>query len=95
MRQKGVSQKGCFKKCVIGGKKCSFFGKFGVLFLETPVLRFALLPYYRQSMSKAQLKTMGLNEVCSDISDRGYIQEVQPKHTHTTKLLMATVEKHL
>ena len=33
--------------CISGGKKCSFFGKFGVLcFLETPVLRFALLPYY-------------------------------------------------
>ena len=32
---------------VLGGKKCSFFGKFDVLsFLETPVLRFALLPYY-------------------------------------------------
>ena len=32
--------------CVSGGKKCSFFGKFGVLcFLETPVLKFALLPY--------------------------------------------------
>ena len=32
-----------------GGKKCSFFGKFGVLcFIVTPVLRFALLPYYRQ-----------------------------------------------
>ena len=31
-----------------GVKKCSFFGKFGVLcFLETPVLRFVLLPYYR------------------------------------------------
>ena len=31
--------------CVSGGKKCSFFGKFGVLcFLETPVLGFALLP---------------------------------------------------
>ena len=30
--------------CVSGGKKCSFFGKFGLLcFLETPVLRFALL----------------------------------------------------
>ena len=29
--------------------KCSFFGKFGVLcFLETPVLRFALLRYYRR-----------------------------------------------
>ena len=36
--------------CVSGGKKYSFFGKFGVLcFLETPVLRFALLPYYRQN----------------------------------------------
>ena len=35
--------------CVSGGKKCSFFGKFGVLyFFETPVLRFALLPYYRR-----------------------------------------------
>ena len=30
-------------------KKWSFFGKFGVLcFLETPVLRFPLLPYCRQ-----------------------------------------------
>ena len=40
IRQKSESQNGRFKKC-------SFFGKFGVLyFLETPVLRFALLPYY-------------------------------------------------
>ena len=32
------------------GKKCSFFGKFGGLcFLETPVLRFALLLYYRRT----------------------------------------------
>ena len=32
--------------CVSGGKKCLFFGNFGVFcFLETPVLRFALLPY--------------------------------------------------
>ena len=31
--------------CVSEGKKCSFIGKFGMLcFLETPVLRFALLP---------------------------------------------------
>ena len=30
--------------CVPGGKKCLFFGNFGVLcFLKTPVLRFALL----------------------------------------------------
>ena len=35
--------------CVSGGKNCSFFRKFGVpCFLETPVLRFALLPYYRR-----------------------------------------------
>ena len=33
----------------IQSKKWSFFGKFGVLcFLETPVLRFSLLPYCRQ-----------------------------------------------
>ena len=35
--------------CVSWGEKCSFFGKFDVLcFLEAPVLRFALLPYYRR-----------------------------------------------
>ena len=35
--------------CVSGGKKCSFFGKFGVLcFLITSVLRFAILQYYRR-----------------------------------------------
>ena len=40
-------------RCVSGGKKCSFFGKFGMLcFLETPVLRFALLPYYRRYISR-------------------------------------------
>ena len=36
--------------CLSRGKKCSFFGKFGLLcFLETTVLRFALLPYYRRN----------------------------------------------
>ena len=35
--------------CVSGGKKCSLFEKFCVLcFLETPVLRFVLLPCYRR-----------------------------------------------
>ena len=34
--------------CISGGKKCSFFEKFGVLcFLEAPVLRSAHFPYYR------------------------------------------------
>ena len=33
--------------CMSGGKKCSSYGKFGVLcFLEIPVLKFTLLPYY-------------------------------------------------
>ena len=37
--------------CVSGGMKCSFFGKFRVLwFLETPVLRFTLLPQYRRTV---------------------------------------------
>ena len=40
-----------FSKNVLGGKKCSFFEKFGVLcFLVTPVLKFALLPYCQQFM---------------------------------------------
>ena len=40
--------KKCLHVCVSGGKKCSFFGNFGVLcFLEAPVLRITLLPYYQ------------------------------------------------
>ena len=39
--------------CVSGGKNYSFFGKFGVLcFLVTPVLRFALLTFYRLPILK-------------------------------------------
>ena len=50
----------CFKKtnyvCVPGGKKCSFLGKFDVFcFLETPVLRFTLLPYYQQNNKEKNL----------------------------------------
>ena len=37
------------RTCAYRGKKCSFFGKFDVpCFLEKPVLRFALLLYYRR-----------------------------------------------
>ena len=46
-KRTGVS--GSVYQGVSGGRKCSFFGKFGVLcFVETPVLRFTLLPYYRR-----------------------------------------------
>ena len=49
MRQKDESQNGCNIVWVSGGKKYSFFGKFGVFcFVETPVLSFVLLPYYRR-----------------------------------------------
>ena len=38
---------------VRNGGKCSLFGKFDMLcFLETTVLRFALLPYYRRPIFK-------------------------------------------
>ena len=41
------------KTNISGGKKCLFFGNFGVLCsLETPVLRFALLPYHRRCETK-------------------------------------------
>ena len=44
--------------CVSWDKKCSFFAKFGVLcFLETPVLRFTLSPYYQQ---KGNVKIIGM-----------------------------------
>ena len=48
IRQKGESQNGCFKKTKHArSKKCSFFRQFAVpCFLETSVLRFALLSYY-------------------------------------------------
>ena len=71
IRQKGESQNGYFKKkkhsdthtylCISEGKKFQFFGKFCVLcFLETPVLRIILLPYYRQCQRNC--KNMRKNE---------------------------------
>ena len=37
--------------CVSEGKKCFYFGKFVIpCFLETPVLRFALLPHYQRNI---------------------------------------------
>ena len=57
IRPKDEYQNMCFKKTkhlkfyekqTFLGKKCSFFGKFDVLyFLEIPILRLALLPHCR------------------------------------------------
>ena len=52
--------------CVSEGKKCSFFEKIGVFcFLVTLVLKFALLPYYRQNKDfflKVNLSTLNHGE---------------------------------
>ena len=67
--------------CDSGDKKCLFFGKLGaVCFLVTPVLRFALLPYYQSlgmfHMSKYFLRTsQGQNKVFPIISEA---QRCQP-----------------
>ena len=43
--------------CISRGEKCSFFGKFEApCFLRTPVLRFALLPYYRRYLHGKNLQ---------------------------------------
>ena len=44
--------------CAYRGKKCLFFGKFDVFcFLETPVLKLALLPYYQRGLPLAKNKS--------------------------------------
>ena len=56
--------------CVSRGKKCSFFEKFGVLcFLATPVLRFALLPYYRRN-AKISTLLVGWDYFFNDATGR-------------------------
>ena len=59
----------CTRTCGTGGKKCSFFGKFGVLcYLETPVLRFAFLPYYRQIIILFQCLNIFMGKTNSAVS---------------------------
>ena len=48
--------------CVSAGKKYSFSGKFVVFcFLETLILRFALLPYYQRLSYYVNLKFSQVN----------------------------------
>ena len=50
--------------CVSGGRKCSSFGKFSILcFLETPMSRFNLLPYYRQLVMKQAVEFIENDEL--------------------------------
>ena len=57
--------------CVSGGKKCLFFGNFGVLcFPETPILRFALFPYYRRISEMFLFVNSSFNDTKKCISFR-------------------------
>ena len=87
IRQKGESQNGCFKKkkhsdthtylCISEGKKYQFFAKFCVLsFLETPVLRIILLPYYRQCQRNC--KNMRKNEKNVELLNFSLSRRVSP-----------------
>ena len=66
---------------VSGGKKCLFFRNFGMLcFLETPVLRFALLPYYRtiqvlQNMRNEQSRNSFYNTVAKKSTECEFIKD--------------------
>ena len=52
-----------------GVKNVRFLRKFGVLcFLETPVLRFILLPYYRRADSDLVLKFFALLRLRANVS---------------------------
>ena len=61
-----IFQKTNISYTLIHTRQCSFFGKFGVLcFLETLVLRFAILFYYRRTFlvrSSSQISLLILSE---------------------------------
>ena len=92
--------------CVSGGKKCLFFGNFGVLcFLETPVLRFALLPYYRRSydshatqlMENKEATITGVNTITRIIQGREqtikkYLKACQNHRENVEQIIFETHE---
>ena len=54
--------------CVSGGKKYSFFVKFGALCsFGTPVLRFVLLPYYRRTIKTIDKTFFCIATECSGV----------------------------
>ena len=61
------------KVCVLDGKKYSFFRKFGGLsFLETLVLRFALLPCYRRN-NQRKLRQYNRIITLSHLGEKKYL----------------------
>ena len=76
--------------CVSGDKKCSFFRKFDVLcFLEKPILRFALLPYYRQNVMVIEKSVDLANMYLFKFNNRNTMLKVNIKDTRTTPLALS------
>ena len=69
--------------CVSEGKKCLFFRKFDVLcILETAVLRFPRLPYYRRPQSLEDFHIQN----CSTIANAKLILQKDPIYVSSTKV---------
>ena len=72
-------------------KECSFFGKFDVLcFLETPVLRLALLPCYRRIGKKRANNILGLGSSNKEsYNDNDFYFHLQRNGlTHTGSIIL-------
>ena len=79
--------------CISGSKKCSFFGKFGMLcFLETTILRLPFLPNYRQYQMFVAILATTLPIFCGTFPNR--INEANYyKKLHFTILEKKTTSK--
>ena len=85
----------------VSGGKCLFFGNFSMLcFLETPVLRFALLPYYRRlapnilffKKKVSNEKSLSLNMRFSQIFNQKQPRYVQRKQQRTVIFPLKTLQ---
>ena len=66
--------------CILGGKKCSFFGKFHLFcFLATSVLRYALLLYYRRPVTENNTRNNMKHEIIWNLR---VITALNPIHLH-------------
>ena len=80
--------------CVSEGKKHPLFGKFGVLcFLVTPVLRFALLPYYQRVLPNIEILSSKVFHF--HLRNQSYLdQEIDTKKHCTTPKIQFSAKKY-
>ena len=68
------------------GKRCSFFGKFEVLcILETLVLRFALLPYYRRAAAMTEVMVLLVVAVEKEVEALLVISYINRKNSSSSR----------